>query len=301
MTKKEHKVEMLIPKVDVVFQSLFSKNHPKITKAFAEALLEEKIESIKINEDKDLIRSKPKDKLGILDLELDINNKEKVDVEIQLINKENFIARLLYYATRLYSDQLKIGEDYTGVKRVVLVAIVDFEIEELRDMKDMETKWKLIETKKREKILTELLEINIINLRKALREYEKDKNNKKAQWMLFLNNPNSKEVKEIMKENKEIEECVITVKEMSEDEKMQRRAFLRQKAIMDEKAIRAKGYKDGIEYGEKKGKMEGRIEGKIEGKIEIAKKLITEGKDIKYITELTGLEEKEINELMVKD
>ena len=64
MAKKEQNVEMLIPKVDVVFQSLFSKNHPNITKAFAEALLEEKIESIKINEDKDLIRSKPKDKLG---------------------------------------------------------------------------------------------------------------------------------------------------------------------------------------------------------------------------------------------
>ena len=92
-----------------------------------------------------------------------------------------------------------------------------------------------------------------------------------------------------MKDNKEIEECVITVKEMSEDEKMQRRAFLRQKAIMDEKAIRAKGYKDGIEYGEKK------------GKIEIAKKLITEGKDIKYITELTGLKEKELKELVTKN
>ena len=152
----------------------------------------------------------------------------------------------------------------------------------------METKWKLIETKKREKILTELLEINIINLRKALREYEKNKKNTKAQWMLFLNNPNSKEVKEIMKENKEIEECVITVKEMSEDEKMQRLAFLRQKAIMDEKAIRKKGYNDGIKYGEKK------------EKIEIAKKLMAEGKGVKYISELTGLEEKEIEELIIK-
>ncbi len=119
--------------------------------------------------------------------------------------------------------------------------------------------------------------------------------------MLFLDNPNSKEVKEIMKDNKEIEECVITVKEMSEDEKMQKRAFLRQKAIMDEKAIRAKGYKDGIEYGEKKGIAKGIEKGKIEEKIEIAKKLITEGKDVKYITELTGLEEKDINELMVKN
>ena len=84
-------------------------------------------------------------------------------------------------------------------------------------------------------------------------EYRKDKNNEKAQWMLFLENPDSKEVKEIMKDNKEIEECVITVKEMSEDEKMQRLAFLRQKAIMDEKAIRRKGYKDGMKAGEKAG------------------------------------------------
>ena len=150
---KNENFKMLIPKIDVVFQSLFSKNHPKETKAFAEALLEEKIESIKINEGKDLIRSKPTDKLGILDLELDINNKEKVDVEVQLLNKDNFIERLLYYATRLYSDQMKIGEDYGEVKRVVLVAIVDFEIEELKEIDEMETKWKLIETKKREKIL----------------------------------------------------------------------------------------------------------------------------------------------------
>ena len=292
MAKKE-KVNMLIPKVDVVFQSLFSKNHPKITKAFAETLLEEKIESIKINEDKELIRSNPNDKLGILDLELDINNKEKVDVEIQLINKENFIKRMLYYVTRLYSDQMKRGAEYTEVKRVVLVAIVDFEIEELKEIEEMETKWKLIETKKREKILTELIEINIINLRKALKEYEKDKTNKKAQWMLFLNNPNSKEVKAIMKENKEIEECVITVKEMSEDEKMQRLAFLRKKAIMDEKAIRKKGYNDGMEKGIEKGKKD--------GKIEIVKKLIKEGKDVEYIKDLTGIEEKEIEELITNN
>ena len=92
-----------------------------------------------------------------------------------------------------------------------------------------------------------------------------------------------------MKDNKEIEECVITVKEMSEDEKMQRLAFLRQKAIMDEKAIRRKGYKDGEKAGVERGIKQGMIK--------IAKKLIEEGKDIKYIADLTGLEEKEIREL----
>ena len=288
VNNKEENFKTLIPKLDIVFQSLFSKNHLEITKAFAEVLLEEKIESIKINEDKELIRNKPTDKLGILDLELDINDNEKVDVEIQLLKRDNFIERILYYVTRLYSNQAKIGEDYAKIKRVVLIAIIDFDIEQLKDIDDMETKWKLIETKNRTKILTDLIEINIINLKKALKEYKKDKTNQKAQWMLVLDNPDSREVKEIMKENKDIKECVITVKEMSEDEKMQRLAFLRQKAIMDEKAIRRAGYKDGVEQGLK------------QGAIEIAKKLIKEGKDVKYISDLTGIDEEEINEIIIK-
>ena len=74
--------KLLKPKMDVVFQSLFNQEHEDITKSFVEALLEEKINSIVINDSKELIREKPEEKLGLLDLELDINNKEKVDVEI---------------------------------------------------------------------------------------------------------------------------------------------------------------------------------------------------------------------------
>ena len=41
-----------------------------------------------INNEKEITRDKPIDKLGILDLELDINNKEKVDVEVQLLKND---------------------------------------------------------------------------------------------------------------------------------------------------------------------------------------------------------------------
>ena len=59
-----------------------------------------------------------------------------------------------------------------------------------------------------------------------------------------------------MKKNKDIEEAVVTVHEMSEDEKLRRLAFLREKAIMDEKAIRRAGYKRGLEAGRKDGMEE---------------------------------------------
>ncbi len=267
LTKENKKYKTLIPKVDIVFQSLFGKNNPEITKSFVQAMLGEKIEKIEINEDKELIRSRPNDKLGILDLQLDINNNEKVDVEVQLLNKDNFIRRLLFYLTRLYSDQVKRGDEYEKIKRVVLIAIIDFEIEEMKEIEEMEAKWKLIETKYREKVLTDLLEINIINLKKAKKEYKKNSNNEKAQWMLFLDNPESEEVQAIMKENEEIKEAIVTVKEMSEDEKMQRLADLRWKAIEDEKLIRRAGYKEGKEKGIKYGREEGIKEGRREGRI----------------------------------
>ena len=92
-TKNETK--LLPPKIDIVFQSLFNAKNKEITKSFIEALLDEKVNSIEINDTKELTRDKPMNKLGILDLELDINNKEKVDVEVQLLKNDEFIHRLL--------------------------------------------------------------------------------------------------------------------------------------------------------------------------------------------------------------
>ena len=54
-----------------------------------------------INNEKEITRDKPIDKVGILDLELDINNKEKVDVEVQLLKNDEFIRRLLFYWSRM--------------------------------------------------------------------------------------------------------------------------------------------------------------------------------------------------------
>ena len=283
--KELNKRKLLKPKIDIVFQSLFSKENIEITKSFVEAILEEKIESIIINEDKNLLRENIDNKLGILDLELDINNNKKVDVEIQLVEKKDFIKRLIWYFARLYGKQAKKGENYNKVKKVVLVAIIDFEIKETKELKEMETIWKIIETKNRDKILTEELEIHIIEMKKAREIYEKNKDNKKAQWIMFLNDPNSREVKEIMENNKGVKEAVVKVMELSEDERMERLAFLREKAIMDEKAIRAAGFEEGQENG-KKNTLENMVKSMILNNIEDEK-----------IKKIAKIDDKELNRI----
>ena len=173
--------KLLKPKMDVVFQSLFNQEHEDITKSFVEALLEEKINSIVINDSKELIREKPEEKLGILDLELDINNKEKVDVEVQLLKNDEFIHRLLFYWSRIYSKQIHRGDEYTKARKVVIIAITDFEIDITKELKRMETIWNIREKQNPEKVLTDLLEIRIINLKRIREAYQKDKDSKKNQ------------------------------------------------------------------------------------------------------------------------
>ena len=285
----EEKKELLKPKNDIVFQSLFTQKNENITKNFISAIMEEKITKIKINTQKELYREKPTDKLGILDLEAEINDKEKVDIEVQLIDRKNLVERILFYFSKLYASTIDKGEDYIDAKKVVIIAIIDYDLDLTKQIKEMETVWNIIERKNKNLMLTDKLELHIIELRKAREEYKKNKANKKAQWMMFINNPNEMEVQEIMKENKEIEEAVVIIKEMTEDEKLERLAFLRQKAIMDEKAI----YAAGLDKGELRGKEVGRKEGIKQ----TAKKMKEENLPLELIEKITELTKDEIEKL----
>lgn len=293
----EKKKELLKPKNDIVFQSLFTQKNEKITKNFISAIMEENITKIEINTEKELYRERPEDKLGILDLEAEINDREKIDIEVQLIDRKNIIERMLFYFSKLYVNTIDKGDDYLKAKRVVIIAIIDYQLELTNKIKEMETVWNIIERKNRKLMLTDKLEFHIIDLNKAKEEYKRDKTNKKAQWMMFINNPNEGEVQEIMNENKEIEEAVVVIKEMTEDEKLERLAMLRQKAIMDEKAIYAAGLDKGELRGKEVGRKEGIKEGIKETRIETAKRMKKEGLPLDLIQKITELTKEEIEKL----
>ena len=133
--------------------------------------------------------------------------------------------------------------------------------------------------------MTDNLEIHIIEIQKAIKEYDKDRKNKLLQWMMFLNEPGSMEVDRIMEKNKEIKEAKVTLRELSEEESKQQIAELREKYILDTKDIFETGIEKGIEKG---------ISNE---KINIAKKLLKINMPIKQISEITGLSEEEIKKL----
>ena len=131
-------------------------------------------------------------------------------------------------------------------------------------------------------VLTDSIEICILELDKVKNTYYKNKLDKKAQWMLFLDDPNSREVQEIMEKNNDIKDAVIEVHERSKDEQLRRLAELKEKAIMDEKAI----YKAG------------RLRGKKEGKIQIIKNLHSMNLTVLQIAKAVEMSEADVQKII---
>ena len=294
-------VKTLSPKLDVVFQALFGEvGNESITKGFLETILERKIDSIDLSRNPILRREFKEEKLGVLDIIAKLDKDEICNIELQIVDKKNIIERILYYWSRLYSRQIKSGEDYKILQKAIVILITDFKIENLEEL-DYHSRWKIMEDKQGKKIiLTQKLEIDIIELPKIIGK-EKEQDNL-LDWLYFLENPKSERVTEKMKENENLKEAVKKLDNLSEDEKMQRIADLRQKAIMDEKAIYEKGLEVGIEKGIQRGMEKGIEKGIMEGsqkeKIEIAKKMLELKIDKETIAEATGLTEQEIEKIL---
>jgi len=262
----------LLPKLDIIFQAIFGEvGSEKVTKRFLEAILKEKINEIDLSKNPLLRREQKEGKLGILDVIAQINGSQNCNIEVQLIKQKNIIERILYYWSKVYTRELKTGQEYEKLKKTISILIADFEIKGLEELK-YHTEWKIIEKEERKIILTDKFELHIMELPKVIRNNESE--DELIDWLIFLQNPNAERVRRKMQENEELREAVEKVNTMSEDEYMQRIADLREKAILDENSLKNEGIQ--------------------EEKIRLAKKMREKGIPIETIIEITELTKEQI-------
>ncbi len=221
---------------------------------------------------------------------MEFNENEKINLEMQVAKREDILERLLYYWSRLYTRGIQEGEEYIRLERTIVVLITEFELKGFEEL-GYHTEWKIIEEKERKKILTDKLEIHILELNKIKGKENED--DELLDWLFFIDNPKSERVKEAMKENEELQEANKKLNQMSEEEEMQRIAWWREKALHDEASLKGMGKREGMAIGEKKGRQKG----KQEEKEEIARKMLKKKMDRASIIELTGLSEEELKKL----
>ena len=216
--------------------ALFREENKNLLGALISAVLEEKVKVLTTDKNRYVDTKEAKQKLGIMDLRAELEGGIQCNIEIQLQSQKYETERILLYWADTYKRQIKRGDDYEVLNKTISIIILDHEVEILKGIEELGTKWQIRDNKTGKRVLTDRLEIVIIELPKARRIYEQDRDNKISQWMMFLDEPNDKEVNKIMAKNKDIRKAIEELEQVSGDEKLQRIAELREKAIRDEHA-----------------------------------------------------------------
>lgn len=289
---------LLDPKMDFVFKNIFgSEKHPNILISFLNATLKPKdlITEVEIK-NTDLNKGYIEDKFSRLDVKATTSNNEIINIEIQLKNEYNMIKMSLYYWSKLYSEQLNEGEDYSVLKRTICINILNFKYLKTRKF---HSGYRLKEMYSNEE-LTNVAEIHFIEIPKL--EEGSDEKDMLVAWIEFLKNPESEKVRSLEMSVEEIREAKDELIKMSNDDTQRELYEMRAKTLRDKisalNEAERKGLKKGREEGRKEGIEEGKREGEKNKAIEIAKSLITIGLDKEAISKSTGLDLCEIEKLM---
>ena len=299
---------LLDPKMDFVFKNIFgSEKHPNILISFLNATLKPKdlITAVEIK-NTDLNKGYIEDKFSRLDVKATTSNNEIINIEIQLKNEYNMIKRSLFYWSKLYSEQLNEGEDYSVLKRTICINILNFKYLKTRKF---HSGYRLKEIYSNEE-LTDVAEIHFIEIPKL--EEGTDEKDMLVAWIEFLKNPESEKVRSLEMSIDEIREAKDELIRMSNDDTQRELYEMRSKTLKDKisalneaerkgiKKGRQEGIKEGLQKGIQEGLQKGIQEGEKSKAIEIAKSLINIGLDKETISKSTGLDLNEIEKLMSK-
>ena len=297
-------------KNDYLFQTLFSKKgNEELLKDFLTGILNKDIEKIEIQKDVTLERLNINEKYGILDIKATLDDKEIVAIEMQMVDLNNMRERTLYYGSKIIASELRSGGEYTEIKPVILINILNFN---LLEGEDYCTETVIVSKNNREYEVIDKIKYFFIELPK-FRKSKPDMSQKLEQWLAFIDYEKGEWIEMATKNNVKIKKAKEEMEYLTGEAATRRIAELREKYIRDEAAIKSLAMERGLKEGREKGLEEGRAKGLEEGRQEgiqqgieqgieqgtkeIAKKMKQEGIDIDTITRITGIEKEELEKL----
>ncbi len=220
-----------------------------------------------------------KDKLTILDVKAVDGTGVRFDVEMQVAPDKSYLQRIMYYLDRLFTEQLKQGDPYEKLCKAISISILDFIFFE--EEGELHNIYRFLNVKSKRE-LTDLKELQFIELPKFKKDKPKRDMSKFEKWLLALKFGEiyASDLENLPEELKEEEEIVMALHELvraSNDDMIREILEMRAKARHDE-ASRL-------------------YQAKMEGKEDVAKNLLEMDMPIEKIAKATGISVEEIKKL----
>ena len=206
---------------DLVFQELFGKPKNKdITAHLISLILGREIKDIDLDVNKRMLESRENSKTCRLDIRAKFNNGEDCNIELQVDPYKFMEKRMLKYWASMYSAKIDKGQDYKVLNPSFSILIADYKLPKLKHISDYHTVWNLREAKHLDTILSNDIEMHILEIPKIKdNEILKDE---LAHWLKFIKNPGDMEVQKFMEENKFYKQAREELAHLSGDPDFQR-------------------------------------------------------------------------------
>ena len=129
------------------------------------------------------------DKVGILDIKAKIDNTTNIDIEMQVTDHKNIEKRILFYLSKMYTKTIKKSQDYNSLEKCIAILISNYNIDIIKNIPKYITKWNIREEEYQKIVLTDVMEIYIIEINKFKDYKEKSNHNSLNSWIEFIESP----------------------------------------------------------------------------------------------------------------
>ena len=154
---------LMSPTVDYCFKELLA--YPEIRKGFVAAVLNKNPDEIEETTLMPTILSKDTEdgKYGILDVRVKMKNGSQMDLEMQVAPFKFWDNRVIFYLSKMYTDQIREGHRYEDLKPCIHVSILNFNLFPKDQICFREIAFCDLTTKQK---YTDLMEIYVLELKK---------------------------------------------------------------------------------------------------------------------------------------
>lgn len=220
-------------------------------------------------------------------------------LEMQKENTVNTEIKNTMYGMKIFSNQLKKGEEYEKTKPLIQICIVDYNKQD-KDKKVLIEKYNIRSEIEREKrIVKDLFDIYVVDLGVEIKK-EKISRNLRG-WIELIRANSLEENEEVKKKYPKLKEVMKEMEYFTEQEYVQDHIaddkLLRSNISLARKEGREEGKIEGENIGYTKGVTYGKLKGLNEANINMARKMLESNKDIDEISYFTSLPKEKIMKL----
>ena len=240
--------ELLPAKCDLVFKAMMTADGDlRLLASLLSCVLELNIHADDITvTNTELPPTHAVDKPASVDVRVKLSDGKHINTEIQVEDKHNMEKRSVFYASRLYVEQMVSGMDYIEICPVIAINILNFPF---LPYAEYHNRYRLKNLRTHDE-LTEVFELHFIELPKVSKD---SRSHLKDMWMRFLAAETEEELETLANENPVFEKALDKLVYVSADEKLRYELDMREKAELDYWSAMTSNYRKGKEEGREVG------------------------------------------------